>query len=219
MTRILLIGAHGKIARLAIPKLAEAGYEVAGIVRNPEHEEEVRRLGAEPIVADVQALDETELAERMVGCDVVVWSAGAGGGDPERTYAVDRDAAIRSFDAANHAGARRYVMVSYLGAGPEHGVDPESFFFPYAEAKTAADAALRESGLDWTILMPTTLSDEPGAGVIAAGEAAEQGARISREDVASAIVETVGRDDTIHRDLPMSAGETPIADAVSEALA
>ena len=45
---------------------------------------------------------------------------------------------------------RRYVMVSYFGAGPDHGVPEGDSFFAYADAKTAADAALgrERPGLD-----------------------------------------------------------------------
>ena len=95
-----------------------------------------------------------------------MWSAGAGGGSPERTYAVDRDAAIRSMDAAAQAGVGRYVMVSYFGAGPDHGVPADNGFFAYAEAKAAADAYLRGTGLDWTILGPGALTAGPGNGLI-----------------------------------------------------
>ena len=100
----------------------------------------------------------------MTGHDAVVFSAGAGGGNPARTYAVDRDAAIRVIDAAAQAGVKRFVMVSYFGAGPDHGVPPDNSFFPYAEAKAAADAHLRDSDLDWTVLGPGRLTLEPATG-------------------------------------------------------
>lgn len=218
MSRITVIGGHGKVARKLLPMLVEAGHEAVAVIRRPEHAEAVAELGATPLVADLEQLDMEGIAKLLVGDDVVVWSAGAGGGDPDRTYAVDRDAAIRSFEAANHAGARRYLMVSYLGAGPDHGVPEDHSFFPYAEAKAATDQALAQSGLDWTILMPTTLSDEPGAGMIAAGPGAPQGAAVSREDVARVIAACIERDDQIHRYVPFAAGGTPIDEALDEAL-
>src|SRR5690606_40882447 len=116
--------------------------------------------------ADVQTLDAGGWDALLEGSDAVVWSAGAGGGDPERTYAIDRDAAIASMDAAERTGVRRYVMVSYFGAGEDHGVDPEDPFFAYAEAKAAADAHLRRSALDWTILAPSGLTLEEPTGRI-----------------------------------------------------
>ena len=109
----------------------------------------------------------------------MVFSAGAGGGNPARTYAVDRDAAIRVIDAAGQAGVRRFVMVSYFGAGPDHGVSQDNSFFPYAEAKAAADAHLRASDLDWTVLGPGRLTLEPATGRIAVGADAAGKAEVS----------------------------------------
>ena len=99
MARILLIGGHGKVALLSEPMLVAAGHHVTAVIRNPRHEPAVRATGAEPLVADVETFDTEQLTNLVSGNDVVVWSAGAGGGDPERTFAVDRDAAIRSIDA------------------------------------------------------------------------------------------------------------------------
>mgnify|MGYP002652346580 CR=1 FL=1 len=104
MARILLIGGHGKVALLSEPMLVAAGHHVTAVIRNPRHEPAVRATGAEPLVVDVETFDTEQLTNLVSGNDVVVWSAGAGGGDPERTFAVDRDAAIRSIDAAVAAG-------------------------------------------------------------------------------------------------------------------
>ena len=158
MARIMIIGGHGRVALLAAPLLVEAGHKVTSVIRNPDHEVEVASTGASVRVADVQHLDTASFTDLVTGQDVLVWSAGAGGGDPGRTYAVDRDAALASIQAATIAGVSRYVMVSYAGAGPDHGVDPGNSFFAYAEAKAAADAALRASKLDWTILGPSRLT-------------------------------------------------------------
>ena len=98
-------------------------------MRNPDHVSEVEEAGATALVADVEQMSTEEIAERLRGFDAVVWSAGAGGGSPARTYAVDRDGAIRSMSAAETAGVKRYVMVSYFGAGPHHGVPPDNPFF------------------------------------------------------------------------------------------
>ena len=115
--RILVIGGHGKVARLLHPLLAARGHDVTAVIRNPDHAADVEADGAHALVADVESLDTDGIADLVRGHDAVVWSAGAGGGDPRRTEAVDREAAIRSMDAAAAAGVRRYVMVSYFGAG------------------------------------------------------------------------------------------------------
>ena len=100
MARILVIGGHGKVALLLTPILAERGDAVSALIRNPEHAREVEARGATPVVCDVESADVDELAALAQGLDAVVWSAGAGGGNADRTYAVDRDAAIRMMDAA-----------------------------------------------------------------------------------------------------------------------
>ena len=157
MSRIVVIGGHGKVALQLARILTERGDEVTSVFRNPAHADDVATTGARPVVADIETLDTDALAELLAGHDAVVFSAGAGGGNPARTYAVDRDAAIRVIDAARQAGSRRFVMVSYFGAGPDHGVAEDNSYFPYAEAKAAADAHLRDSDLDWTVLGPAAL--------------------------------------------------------------
>jgi uncharacterized protein YbjT (DUF2867 family) len=212
--RVAVLGGHGKVALLLAPLLVAGGAEVTAIYRNPAHTAEVEATGARGVVADVETLGVQELAALFAGHDAVVWSAGAGGGNPARTYAVDRDAAIRSVDAALEAGVRRYVMVSYFGAGPGHGVPSSSSFFPYAEAKSAADAHLAASALDWTILRPSGLTLDPPTGRL---ETAAQGAtagRVSRADVAAVIAAVLTDDATIRRTIAFNNGGTPIADAL-----
>ena len=153
MARIVLIGGHGRVALRLERLLTERGDEVDAIIRNPDHDADVEATGATAVVADVEQLDVDELARLLGGYDAVVWSAGAGGGNPQRTYAVDRDAAIRSIDAAERAGVRRYVMVSYFES-PDHSVPESNPFHHYAEAKAAADEHLAATALDWTILGP-----------------------------------------------------------------
>ena len=134
MAKIVVIGGHGKVARRLSPLLCSAGHDVTAWVRNPDHTAEVEATGATALVADAEHLSVEQMAAHLRGHDAVVWSAGAGGGNPARTYAVDHDAAIRSMAAAQAAGARRYVMVSYFDSHPHHGVPQDSPFFPYADA-------------------------------------------------------------------------------------
>jgi uncharacterized protein YbjT (DUF2867 family) len=210
--RIAIIGGHGKVARHVTPLLISAGHDVSSIVRNPDHAEDIRTWGATPVVTDIEQLDVTGLANLFAGHDAIVWSAGAGGGSPARTYAVDRDAAVRSIAAAERAGVRRYVMVSYFGAGPDHGVPEDNDFFAYAESKAQADEALRASDLDWTILQPSALTDDPGAGRIDvnAGESSE----VSREDVAAVIAAAIDDASTVGRSIRFNAGDVPVTQAI-----
>jgi uncharacterized protein YbjT (DUF2867 family) len=215
MANIVILGGHGKVALRTAPLLAARGDSVTGVIRNPEHASDVQAEGATPVVADIETMDTAAMTELLRGYDVVIWSAGAGGGNPARTYAVDRDAAIRSMDAAAAAGVRRYVMVSYNGARTDHGVAPDHFFFAYAEAKAAADEHLRSTDLDYTILCPgrLTLDDPTGKiEILAPGPAGEDD--VTRADVAAVIVATLADDSTLHRTISFRNGPTPIAEAI-----
>lgn len=211
MSRILIIGGHGKVARLLTPLLVAAGDEVTAVIRNPDHRADVERDGAAAAVADVAGLEKDELVSLLSGHDAVVWSAGAGGGDAARTYAIDRDAAIRSMDAAEAAGVPRYVMVSYFGAGPDHGVPADNPFYAYAEAKAAADEHLRASGLSWTILGPSGLTLDPPTGRIDVGGDSRT---VARADVAAVISAALAAPSTVGRTIEFNTGATPIAEAI-----
>lgn len=213
MTAIMIIGGHGKVALRLARLLSEQGHDVTSWIRNPGHREDVERTGATALVADVERLDEAAIAERLHGQDAVVWSAGAGGGNPSRTYAVDRDAAIRSMAAAAQAGVRRYVMVSYMYGRPDHGVPKDDPFFPYVDAKAAADTHLASTGLDWTILRPSILTDEKGTGRIETGaDLVER--TVSRDDVAAVAAYVLDAPQTSGQSIDFNNGDTAIAEAL-----
>ncbi|MFK0241803.1 SDR family oxidoreductase [Microbacterium sp. NPDC090281] len=217
MSRIIVFGGHGRIALLLAPLLAARGDEVTGVIRNPDHAAEVEAGGATALVADVENMDVEAIAEIISGHDAVVWSAGAGGGSAERTYAVDRDAAQRSMNAAERAGVRRYVMVSWLGSTADHGVPEGDSFFPYADAKWAADEHLRGAGLEGTILAPGTLTfDDPTSRIQI--DPAGRGA-VSRADVAAVIAASLHEPCTIGRTIRFGNGDAESAVPIAEALA
>ncbi|MCX6502318.1 MAG: SDR family oxidoreductase [Microbacterium sp.] len=212
MSRILVFGGHGKVALYLERLLAARGDDVTAVIRNPDHEAEVAATGAVPVVLDIETLDVDALTNLVAANDAIVWSAGAGGGSAERTYAVDRDGAIRSMDAARAAGVRRYVMVSWIGSKPDHGIPENDAFFAYADAKLAADEHLRASGLDATILGPGTLTLEDATGLI---EIDPQGrGEVPRADVAAVIAAVLADDTTIGRTIRFGSGDTPIVEAL-----
>lgn len=213
MARILIFGGHGKVALLLEPLLAAAGHTVTAVIRNPAQEPDVEAAGAQPLVADVETFDLGQLTNLVSGNDVVVWSAGAGGGNPARTYAVDRDAAIRAVDAAEAAGVDRFVMVSWIGSRADHGVSPDSSFFPYADAKWAADKHLASSDLDWTIVAPGTLTSGPPTGRMEIDP--EGRGEVSRADVAAVIAAVINDDSTIGRSIRFGAGDEHIGHAIA----
>ena len=214
MANIIVFGGHGKISLLTEPILVTEGATVTAVIRNPDQTAEVQKTGATALVADIAELDVDELSKIIAGHDAVVWSAGAGGGSTERTYAVDRDAAIRAADATVLAGVKRFVMVSYFGASTDHGVDPNNSFFAYAEAKGAADDHLRSTTLDWTILGPSALTLNEATGQI--DTAAKEASEVSRANVAQVIAASLADPNTIRQTICFNDGHTPIAEALTQ---
>lgn len=192
---VLVLGAGGNVSRHTVPLLIDAGHAVTALVRNPGHAEALSRAGATVIVQDLTALDEEGWARLLTPFDTVVWSAGAGGGDPERTYAVDRDAALRAIDALEELGefAPKFVMVSYAGASTAEADDDGGSWYAYVESKKAVDKRLLGSELDYIILGPTLLTDEPANGIRVLDGRASENSATSRELVAQVIVEAVNR--------------------------
>ncbi|GAA1337690.1 SDR family oxidoreductase [Arthrobacter roseus] len=214
MSRIAIIGGHGKVGLKLAPILAGQGHEVSAVIRNPDQTKDVESAGASALVADVEKSDAAEIADALRGHDAVVWAAGAGGGSPERTWSVDRDAAIRTIDAAVEAGVKRFVMVSYFGASKDHGVPEDDDFYAYAESKAEADEHLRGTKLDWTILGPSGLSDDKGTGLIEIGDGVEA-SKVSRDDVAEVAAAALAEPKTIGKFLEFNNGGAPIAKALA----
>ncbi|GAB3567592.1 SDR family oxidoreductase [Arthrobacter alkaliphilus] len=216
MSRIAIIGGHGKVALQLSRILSSEGHAVTSFIRNPAHAPDVEATGALPVVLDVENSTTAEIAAALDGHEAMVWSAGAGGGNPERTYAVDRDAAIRSMDAAAQTGVARYVMVSYLGAGPGHGVPADNSFYAYAEAKAAADQYLRATDLEWTILGPGTLTGNPGSGLIEVSpKDPGTGRETSRANVALVAAAALELPETVRRTIEFRDGSVPVVEALT----
>lgn len=209
---ITLIGGHGKVALLAAPLLTEAGHKVRSVVRNEDHRSDVEATGAECVVADVETMSTDALTDLVDGSDAVIWSAGAGGGNPDRTYAVDRDAAIRTIDSAAAAGVHRFLMVSYVGSGRDD-VPEDNPFHHYATAKAVADDHLRQSPLQWTILAPGRLTDADASLGYEIGAHVTEG-DTSRGNVAHLIVEVLPRTSLAGATLHFRDGSIALSDAL-----
>jgi uncharacterized protein YbjT (DUF2867 family) len=207
---VVVAGGHGKVALRLLRRLAERGDRARGLIRNPDHAADLEAAGAEPVLSDLERED--DLAPHVEGADAIVFAAGAGpGSGPARKQTMDLGGAVKLIDAARAVGIARYVIVSSMGAGnPERASGPMR---PYLEAKTQADERLAASGLDYTIVRPGGLTDEPGSGRIRAGLELSFG-QVSRDDVAATLVAVLDADNTIGKTFDLLAGDTPIEDAV-----
>lgn len=192
---VLVLGAGGKVSAHTVPLLRDAAHHVTALAHNPEHAKRLSDLGATVIIQDLTTLDQEGWARLLTPFDVVVWSAGAGGGSAERTYAVDRDAALVMIDALEELGefAPFLINVSYAGAQDGKTEDDGSSWYAYVESKKAVDLRLLSSEIDQVILGPTTLSDDPSTGIHVLTDAVPKGSETSRELVAQVIVEIINR--------------------------
>ena len=212
MTTIVIAGGHGKIALRLARVLSARGDAVRSLIRNPGHEAGVHAAGAEAVLADMEKLD--DLAEFVDGADAVVFAAGAGpGSGPERKRTVDLGGAVKLLDAARRTGARRYLMVSSMGAG-NAAAGPEAMR-PYLEAKAEADAALSASDLDWTIVRPGALTDDPGTGMVDAAASLGRRGSITRDDVAAVLAACLDEPRTVGATFELLQGATPIPEALA----
>jgi uncharacterized protein YbjT (DUF2867 family) len=208
---VVIAGAHGKVARHLTRLLARRGDTVRGIIRNPDHAADVEADGGRPVVLDMEQAE--DLSDAVRGADAIVFAAGAGpGSGAERKRTVDLGAAVKLIDAAQATGVRRYVIVSSIGAhDPASG--PEQMR-PYLEAKHEADERLMASALDWTIVRPGGLTDDPGAGAVDLSTQMGRRADIPREDVAAVLAACLATPETIGLAFEAFGGDQPIDLAV-----
>lgn len=218
MTKVAVIGAHGKVGQQILHLLYDDGIESVGIVRNPDHAEDIYRLGGEPVLLDVEQATTAELAEALAGCDAIVFTAGAGAGSTaERKRTVDYGASVLAQEAAEIAGIRRFVQVSAINVDAPLAADTEPIWRAYVEAKRDADADLRDTELDWTILRPGTLTSDEATGRIELGEKVAGGS-IPREDVAAVVVAVLADPRSYGKTWEFVGGEAAIADAIDAAV-
>jgi uncharacterized protein YbjT (DUF2867 family) len=213
--RVAIAGGHGQIALRLARLLAERGDEAVSLIRNPDHAADVEAAGGKPVVCDLEDATEDEVAEAIEGAGAVVFAAGAGpGSGSERKETMDFGGAVKLIAAAKRAGIKRYVMVSSMGADPDAPGDDT--FAVYLRAKGKADAELRASGLDGTIVRPGRLTNDPGNGRVALREDGDRG-EIPRDDVAAVLVGVLNSDNTIGKTLDLVSGDVPVAEAVEAA--
>jgi uncharacterized protein YbjT (DUF2867 family) len=217
--RVVIAGGHGKIALVLERRLARRGDEPVALVRNPDHADDVRASGAEPVVVDLEAIGADELAGHLRGADAVVFAAGAGpGSTAERKRTVDRDAALLLADAAASAGVRRYLLVSSMGAqdAPSETED-DSIWGAYLRAKRDAEQGVRDrTDLDATILRPGRLVDGPATGRVTLAEDPVGHEEVTREDVAATLVALLDAPGTAGRTLELINGTVPLTTAIDD---
>ncbi len=208
--KITIVGASGQIARLLHPLLIQNRHQVRGLVRKQEQVAELKKAGVEPVIADIEQID--DLSDAVGNADAVLFAAGAGpGSGADRKWTVDRDGAIKLIDAAKKNGISRFVMISAMGLDTPRG---NEVFQVYQKAKAEADEALRNSGLDYTIVKPGRLTNEPGTGKVKAAINLDRG-EIPRADVAAVLAEIYEMPETSGLEFDLLSGGEAIRNALN----
>lgn len=189
ISSVFLVGATGGVGREALRLLQERGHRVSATHRDPSQATMIEATGATAVHGDLVHDSTQTLATAMAGHDAVIFTAGAGG-DPALTTAVDERGAMKAADAAALAGVRRFVLVSVFMDAWRGESSPSPGFERYMAAKRAADVHLAGTELNWLILRPGTLSDDPGTGRVEAAVALTYGC-IPRADVAAVLAHAV----------------------------
>lgn len=209
---ILVAGGHGQIARRLLKILAGQGHTARGLIRKRDQAADLEAVGAVPVLGDLE--NDPSLQPYVTGADAVVFAAGAGpGSGAARKRTVDLGGAVKLVDAARAAGVRRYVMISSIGAdAPDSGSEAMR---PYLRAKAQADAYVQASDLDWTVIRPGGLTDDPGTGRIAVYTDLGHRGLVPRDDVAAVIAASLTTPATIGVTFELLTGDTAIGEALA----
>lgn len=215
MTRIAIVGGHGQVARHLIHVLRRGDHAPVALVRAEAHRAELEAEGAEVRLLDIEQSDAAAFAAAFAGCEAVVFAAGGGAdGNIERKRTVDLEGSLKSAEGARLAGIERFVQLSAIGVDDPLPPDTGEVWRAYVEAKRDADAALRASGLAWTIVRPGRLTDEPATGRVTLGPDVSRG-DIPRADVAAVLAAVLDAPGTVGRQWELVSGDVPVADAVA----
>jgi uncharacterized protein YbjT (DUF2867 family) len=207
---VLVAGGHGQIALRLLRLLAQRGHTPRGLIRNPDHVPDLEAVGAHPVLCD---LEQDDVRPHIGGADALVFAAGAGAGSgPERKRTVDEGGAVKCIQAAQELGVARFLMVSAMNVNhPDRWSDAMR---PYYEAKAAADEATTTSGLDWTIVRPGGLTDEPGTGNVELDPVGS--GQVPRDDVALVLYHCLLADNTIRATFDLISGPVPVEVAIRQ---
>ena len=204
---IAIFGATGKTGLEIVKQALEGGHNVTAFVRDPA------RLAIENknltfVTGDV--FDEAKVAQAIKGQDAAVCALGAGS-DLKKTT-VRTNGTVNIIKGMKKNNVKRLLVVTAMGVGESWNTLSaiNKFFFAVLlkssrEDHEAQETAVKESGLDWTIIRPSGLVDTPRTGVYDFGEnIPAKTSKIARADVADLILKAMGDNTQIGKWLTIS---------------
>ena len=206
MENILVAGANGTTGKKIVNLLKKSQYfNPIAMVRKEEQIPFFEAKNVETVLADLKENVDGAFNKSI---DKVVFAAGSGGKD---VVNVDQEGAKKLVDASIKNNVKKFVMLSSLGADkPEEANQLQD----YLKAKHNADEYLKSKDLNYSIVRPGSLTNEPAANKIELKQHLNKHGEISRNDVAQTLV-SVLNDDTANREtFEIIKGETLIGEAL-----
>jgi putative NADH-flavin reductase len=204
--KLTIFGATGGTGSRLAEQALGAGHEVTAVVRDPGN----LRVPASPLLHPVKAdvLDPDSIAPLVTGADAVLTAIGPRGSGPTT---ISHDSVASIITAMQKVGSRRLIMVSGsivtdAGESPymRYLVKPvvrRTFLRHVCADMRHAEASVRASDLDWTIMRPPALSDKPARGEyrMAIDSNLSRGFVVSRADLAACMLEVIDDPATVHK--------------------
>lgn len=214
---VLVVGANGQIGTQLVEKLKETGtHKPIAFVRKEEQVTKFEDKGIEARLGNLEA-SVSEIKECMKDIDAIVFAAGSGGSTgTDKTMLIDLDGAVKVMEAAEDLNIKRFVMVSAFQADVRDNWSDE--MKPYFAAKHYADKFLMKSDLNYTIVRPGMLENEPAIGKVSLTRALDEftdPVTVPREDIAELIVHALDNERTYLQSFDVTTGDKGIQEALN----
>ncbi|WP_044398340.1 SDR family oxidoreductase [Lacinutrix sp. Hel_I_90] len=209
MENILVAGANGTTGKQIITLLIQSQYfNPIAMVRDEAQFKSFENQKVDVVMADLEK-DVSHVFETN-RIDKVIFAAGSGG---KNVIEVDQNGAKRVIHSAKEAGVKKFVMLSSMGADNPEAAEQ---LVDYLKAKQNADAYLKDSGLNYTIVRPGALNNEKATDKIALEIKLNTEGEISRADVAQTLVRSLNDDTANRKTFEIISGETLIGKALDK---
>lgn len=207
--KVLVFGTDDLAGEHVVKLLAEKQHEAVALAGSENAAEGLKKLGASHVVV----MDGEDYSEAFAGCEGVIYLGSASPRTGEsKPILVDNESVNDAIASAKRYGAKRFVLLSPLRSGEDEGGSSGTM-----DLKQKPEELLRKEELAYTIIRPSKPVDKPGKGQVEVAETlADEEAEIPKEDLASVLVEVLEMEGTYYKTFAVTAGETPIRQALTE---
>ncbi len=204
--KVLVIGAAGRTGKAVVKRAIAAGHQVTAFVRDKG---ELDMGGVRVVEGD--ATDENALEAAIRGQDAVLDTVG--GTTPYKQTTLETSVAKAVVIAMERNGVRRLVATSMLGVGESKA---NATFYERLlvstllrgadKDKSAMEAEIKATALEWVIVRPAILTDDPASGRVHvySEDDGEKAHKISREDLAAFMIDQLSSDEHLRRSVTIA---------------